>query len=162
MKYSVRILMAVLAVGQFTIFISAQEAFARASTTTVNPSGTWVREYDWNDARVEEVTRLNLEDGKVVGTLSLNDAAYEIKNAKLKGNELSFSISSDYQGTAWTTSYTGIIKGDEINGTVVLKVGDQSWDFVWSVKRSVQTLPFPPADGSALLAGGGVGGHVYN
>ncbi len=139
MKYSTRILITVLAVVQVTTLVLSQQALAQTSTTTVDPTWTWRREYDWYDARVEEVTRLSLkEDGKVVGTLSLNDAAYEIKNGKLKGNELSFSISSDYQGTAWTTSYTGIVKKDEIDGTVVLKVGDQSWDFAWIVKRSVR------------------------
>lgn len=139
MKYSTHILIAVLAVGQVTTLVSAQEALAPASKTTVDPSGTWRREYDWYDTRIKEVIRLNLkEDGKVVGTLSRNDAASEIKNAKLKGNELSFSVSNDYQGTAWVTNYTGIIKGDEIDGTVVLQVGDQSWDFAWRPKRSVQ------------------------
>ncbi len=139
MKYSTHILFAVLAVGQVTTLVSAQEALAPASKTTFDPSGTWRREYDWYDTRIEEVIRLNLkEDGKVVGTILRNDAASEIKNGKLKGNELSFSVSNDYQGTAWVTSFTGIIKGNEIDGTVVLQVGDQSWDFAWKPKRSVQ------------------------
>ncbi len=114
MKYSIHILIAVLAVGQVTTLISAQEALLPASKTKVDPSGTWRREYDWYGTIIEEVIRLNLkEDGKVVGTLLRNDAASEIKNGKLKGNELSFSVSNDYQGTAWITSFTGIIKGDD-------------------------------------------------
>ena len=139
MKYSTRMLITVLTVAQVTTLVSAQEALVPARKTTVDPSGTWRREYDWNDARVEEVVRLNIkEDGKVVGTLSRNDAVSEIKNTKLKGNQLSFSVSNTYQGTAWVTRYTGIIRGDEIEGTVVLEVGDQSWDFPWAPKRSVQ------------------------
>ena len=139
MQYSMGILIAVLTVGQVTTLVSAQEALVPAPKTTVDPSGTWRREYDWNDTRIEEVVRLNLkEDGKVVGTLSRNDAVSEIKNTKLKGNELSFSVSNTYQGTAWVTRYTGIIREDEIEGTVVLQVGEQSWDFPWGPKRSVQ------------------------
>ena len=139
MKYSTHILIAVLAIGHVATFVSAQEASTPASKTSVDPSGTWRREYDWNETRIEEVLRLTRkEDGKVVGTLSLNDAVFGIKNAKLKGNEVSFSVSSDYRGTTWVSSYTGIIREDEINGTVILKVNNQSWDFPWQPKRSVQ------------------------
>ena len=138
MKRSTHILIAVLAAGQFTTLVSAQGTLAPAAKTKANPSGTWRREYDWNDTRVEEVVRLKLKgDGTVVGTLSRNDAASEIKDAKFEGNELSFSVSNEYQGTQWTTSYKGIIKGDEVRGTVVLKVGERSWDFDWIAKRDV-------------------------
>jgi pectate lyase len=162
MKCSTRILVAVLAVGQVAMFVSTQGALAQTSKTTVDPSGTWLREYDWYDTRIEEVVRLNLKDGKVVGTLSRNDVAYEIKDAKLKGSEMSFSVSNDYQGTTWTTLYSGIVEGDEINGTVVLKVGDQSWDFPWIVERSVQALAFGGAEGYGRFAKGGRGGDVYH
>ncbi len=134
MKYSTHILIVVLAILQVTTLVSAQEA----GKMKVDPSGTWRREYDWNDTRIEEVLRLKLkEDGKVVGTLSRNDATSEIEDGKFKGDELSFSVSNEYQGTEWTTSFKGIIKGDEVNGTVVLKVGDQSWDFNWIAKRDI-------------------------
>jgi hypothetical protein len=105
----------------------------------IDPSGTWRREYDWNDARVEEVIRLNqMADGKIMGMLWYNDAALEIKDAKLKGRELSFSVSGDYQGNAWTTSYTGTMTGEEIKGTGVLQFSGESWDFDWTPLRSVQ------------------------
>ena len=104
MTYSTHILIVVLTVGQVTTLVSAQKAPTPASKTTVDPSGTWRREYDWYDTRIEEVLRVTLkEDGTVVGTLSRNDAASEIKNGKLKGDELSFSVSNVYQGTTWTT-----------------------------------------------------------
>ncbi|MHC4165431.1 MAG: hypothetical protein ACYSWQ_00565 [Planctomycetota bacterium] len=134
MNRSTAILIAMITLGQVTTLVFAQEA----GKTKVDPSGTWRREYDWNDTRIEEVLRLKLTgDGKVVGTLSRNDAVSEIKDGKFEGNELSFSVSNEYQGTEWTTSYKGIIEGDEVNGTVVLKVGEQSWDFDWIAKRDV-------------------------
>ena len=118
MKRSTHILIAVLAAGQFTTLVSAQGTLAPAAKTKANPSGTWRREYDWNDTRVEEVARLKLKaDGKVVGTLSRNDVASEITDGRFEGTELSFSVSNEYQGTQWTTSYKGIIKADEIDAT---------------------------------------------
>ncbi|MHC4119256.1 MAG: DUF1565 domain-containing protein [Planctomycetota bacterium] len=105
----------------------------------IDPSGTWRREYDWNGTLVKETVRLNIkQDGKIVGALSANDTTFEIKNIKLKGRELSFSISGDYQGTQWSSSYKGTIKGDEIDGAGVFTVGDQSWDFGWTPKRGVE------------------------
>jgi hypothetical protein len=133
MKNSICIAIAVFALVPFNALVSAQAA--------VDPSGTWQREYDWNDARVEEVIQLHVEGGKVVGTLLRNDESHEVKDGKLKGNAVSFSISGDYQGTAWTARYTGIISGNEINGTVVVEAGDQSWDFDWIVTRRIQIDP---------------------
>ena len=64
MKTSTHILIVVLAIGHVAMLVSAQEASAPASKTSVDPSGTWRREYDWNDTRIEEVLRLTLkEDG---------------------------------------------------------------------------------------------------
>jgi hypothetical protein len=142
MKRSTHILIAVLAVVQFTTLALAQGAMTPAGKTKVDPSGTWRREYDWNNATVEEVIRIKLKaDGKVVGTLSRNDEASEIKGGKFEGNELSFSVGGDYQGTEWVTSFKGVINGDEVNGTVVLEVGDQSWDFDWISKRDIRIDP---------------------
>ncbi|MHC4521059.1 MAG: hypothetical protein ACYTAS_20900 [Planctomycetota bacterium] len=132
MSDSTRILVALLAVVIVTTFVSAGQ-------TAVDPSGTWRREYDWYDTRIEEVLRVTLaEDGAVVGTLARNEAVSEIEDAKLKGNELSFSVTNVYQGTTWTTRFNGIVTGDEINGTVVLEVNDQSWDFPWQPKRTLE------------------------
>lgn len=133
MKNLTCIAIAVFALVPFNARLAAQ--------TAVDPSGTWQREYVWNDVSVEEVIRLHLEGAKVAGTLLRNDESHEIKDGTLKGDDLSFSISSDYQGTAWTARYTGIVSGNEINGTVVVEAGDQSWDFEWIVTRRIQIDP---------------------
>ncbi|NQV34623.1 MAG: hypothetical protein HQ515_18160 [Phycisphaeraceae bacterium] len=130
MKNSTCIAIAVFALVPFSALLAAQAA--------VDPSGTWTREYVWNDAEVEEVLRLDLEGGKVVGTLLRNDESHDIMDGTFKGDEVSFSVSGDYQGNAWTTNYTGTIAGDEIKGTGVLQFGDESWDFEWMPQRSVQ------------------------
>jgi hypothetical protein len=153
MKYSTHVLIALFTVAHVTILLSAPPVLA------ADPSGTWRRQYDWNGTTVDEVLRLTLEDdGAVVGALWLNEAVYEAKNAKLQGDKLSLSISGDYQGTAWSSRYTGTIAGDEIDGTVILEVGDQSWDFPWAPRRGVQMddvvgtwrIRIEPGDGNVL------------
>jgi len=136
MKYSIRILIAILAVGQIPTLVSAQQSLTLVEKTKVDPLGTWRREYDWYDTRIVEVFQLKVnEDAKFIGTMWRNEAISKINNAKLKGHELSFSVSNDYQGTTWTTIYTGTINGDDINGKVVLQVGDRSWDWPWPTFR---------------------------
>jgi hypothetical protein len=139
MNITTGILMAALTVGPLATPLRAQDAEAPAGKTKADPSGTWRRTYDWNSVSVDEVVRLNLkEDGKVVGKLFRNDVAYEIHDGKYENKELSFSVTDDYQGTIWTTSFSGAIKGDEIDGTVALSGDGQSYDWPWTPKRSVQ------------------------
>ncbi|MHC4165674.1 MAG: hypothetical protein ACYSWQ_01815, partial [Planctomycetota bacterium] len=110
MNCSRHILIAVLTFGQAAAVVSAQEAPGPTGKTTTDPAGTWRREYDWYETRIEEVIRLNVKEaGKVVGTLSRNDRASEIKDGKLKGNELSFCTSDNYQGTEWVTRFKGTV-----------------------------------------------------
>lgn len=136
MNCSRHILIIAVTLGQAVGIVSTTEA--QASQATADPAGTWRREYDWNETRIEEVLRLHVkENGEIVGTLSRNEAVSEVKDGKLKGNELSFYTSDNYQGTEWATRFKGIVTGDEISGTVVLEVGDQSWDFPWTPTRSV-------------------------
>jgi hypothetical protein len=132
MDYSKCTLITSLALAVSTTLVSAGLA-------TVDPTGTWRREYDWQDNRIEEVLRVTLtEDGTVVGTLARNEAVTAIENARIEGNELSFSTTNVYQGTSWTTRYKGVVVGDEISGTVTLEGNDQSWDWPWTPKRSVE------------------------
>jgi opacity protein-like surface antigen len=141
MKCPTVLLIAILATVQITSPVAAQDepVVANKEAKAADPSGTWRLEYDWNETRVKEAFRLNLEKkGMVVGTLLRNDTTFEIKKGRVKGNEISFSISGDYQGTEWTANYTAKINEDEMDGTVVLEANGQSWNFPWQPKRSVK------------------------
>jgi peroxiredoxin len=130
-----RALAGVLAAFFVTWTMSSQAAEDKKA---VDPSGTWRLEYDWDGTRIKDAFRLNLaKNGKVVGALHRGETVAEIRNGKIEDNNLSFSVSIDYEGTPWVTKYNGKINGDEIDGTVVLEVNDQSWDFQWKPKRSV-------------------------
>ena len=77
MNYARRALPALLAVGLAATVVSAQNT----SSSSVDPSGTWRREYDRNNERVAETLRLTLlEDGKLSGALWLNEIGFEIKD----------------------------------------------------------------------------------
>ena len=139
MKYAAFLLTTVLTTAPLPSVVVAQEAAAETKEPkTVDPSGTWRLEYDWNGTRIKDAFRLNLaKAGKVEGALHRGETVAEIRDGMINGNDLSFSVSIEYEGTDWVTKYAGKIKGDEIEGTVVLEVNDQSWDFPWKPKRSV-------------------------
>jgi len=118
---------------------SEKKAETGKKNETVDPSGTWRLEFDWRGQQIKDAYRLALgKDGRVTGKLHRGKQSFEIKNGKIKGDELSFVISGDFQGTEWVTNYVGKIAGDKLTGTVSLTYGDNSYDFPWTPKRSVE------------------------
>ena len=113
--------------------------YAAESATSSDPSGTWKRSYEWEGSPVEEVVRINLNSGgKVTGTLARNESVKQIKDGEFKDGKLSFSIADDFQGATWTSSYSGGIKDDAVEGTITLAGDGQSYDFPWTPIRSVE------------------------
>jgi len=91
-----------------------------------DPAGTWTWSTPGRDGAEPRKSTLKLKvDGeKVTGTLTLPGRAggqprdVEIKDAKLKGDEVSFSTSFERGGNTVTTKYNGKISGDTIKGKI--------------------------------------------
>lgn len=105
----------------------------------VNPSGTWRWEYDWQGETVKDSLKINLaDDGKVVGTFHGRTGTQEIQNGKLEGDELSFDFEAEFNGNAVELAFSGTLKKDDIDGTVVASVNGEEYEFPWTPKRSVK------------------------
>lgn len=117
----------------------AEKSKKAAAKKSVDPSGTWRMEYEWEGRQIKDAFRLQLgKNGKVVGHLHRGEKVAKVQNGKIDGDRISFKVTVNYDGNDWVTQYTGKIKGDEIDGAVVLEVNDQKWDFRWTPKRSVE------------------------
>ncbi len=62
----------------------------------------------------------------------------EIENGKVKGNEISFDVSREFNGNKFTTKYSGKVEGDTIKGTMEMpgRNGGEPMKRDWEAKRS--------------------------
>jgi len=130
---------AVLALG----FIATASAEDKAASAT----GTWTWSFPGRDGGAERKMTLTLQqDGeKLTGKLSSpgrdGGAAREteIADGSVKGGEVAFSVTREFNGNKRTSKYTGKVSGDAITGKVAMKDqdgNDQSRD--WTAKKEAK------------------------
>lgn len=97
--------------------------FLAQAQAAADPTGTW----SWttpgrNGGADRKMTlKIKVDGGKVTGTLSTpgrNGASTdtEIKDAKLTGDDLTFSVTREMNGNSFTTKYTAKVTADSIKG----------------------------------------------
>jgi len=117
---------------------------------TPDPTGTWKFILINTETKVksknEHTLKLKLEDGKLTGTTDgfseINGKRkvfnWPIKDAKLQGNQISFSVThAPVVGTGpdSTTTYDGMITDNEIKGTSVLEFNGVTVNREFEAKR---------------------------
>jgi hypothetical protein len=114
---------------------------ASAAARATDPSGTWKWERTLGDRTMSSVLKLDVEDGKLVGSYAGRGDAVEIEDGKIEGDELSFKVTRSRNDRTFTVTFRGKVNEDAIAGTGTFQFGDQSRDFDWQAQRSVE-----PAD----------------
>jgi hypothetical protein len=127
---------ALLALGALTQTQAADSKKADATGTW-----TWTAPARGGGAERKMTLKLKADGEKVTGTLSQPGQGgqtrdIEIKDGKLKGDELSFSTSVERGGNTITMKYNGKISGDRIKGKVEREGQGQPRD--WEAKREVE------------------------
>lgn len=115
---------------------AAPQAAAAAVKSANDPAGVW----KWSRANqagttMESTLKIKTVDGKLSGTLTSTRGATDIADAKVANDELTFSITRDFNGTTMTSKYAGKISGDDITGTIQSGSGDQARSRDWTAKR---------------------------
>ncbi|MGA2078130.1 MAG: hypothetical protein ABSH52_31960 [Terriglobia bacterium] len=81
------------------------------------------------------IFNLKSEGSKVTGTIQGNDGKHRpVKEGKLEGSGISFSVDSEWQGNPITLVFKGKVSGDEMQLRVDTKDGNWGTDLV--AKRS--------------------------
>ncbi len=119
--------------------IALSSSIVGAQSTTIDPSGTWRWKYEVDGKTREDFVSIQLEKGEVTGSfLGQHEKPFEIKQAKWKGNQLSFSADYKLKNQSVSLAFTGKMKQDELDGSVTVTTDDGVQEYPWTPKRSVQ------------------------
>ena len=103
-----------------------------------NVAGTWKWTVAGRDGNTyETVAKLKQDGGKVTGTVTGRQGnETEITNGKVKGDELSFTIEREFNGTKITLKHSGKVDGDTIKGKIEVERDGQTTSRDWEAKRA--------------------------
>ncbi|MEQ1605794.1 MAG: hypothetical protein ABL999_13085 [Pyrinomonadaceae bacterium] len=115
----------VLAIG--LLFVGAGQVSAQTSV-----AGEWDASMNTPGGARPFKLVFKVEGEKLSGTAKRANGDVPVAGT-VKGDEISFSYTIDYNGNAVTLSFTGKVKGDAIAGTVYF---NESASDEWSAKRT--------------------------
>ena len=89
-------------------------------------TGTWKGSVETPNGARETTIKLKAEGAKLTGTVSGRQSDSEIKDGKVDGDNVSFSVVRNFGGNEITMKYTGKLAGDEIKFHV--NAGEREYD----------------------------------
>ncbi len=108
-----------------------------------DPTGTWKWSVPGRNGGEPRTTTLKLktEGEKLTGKISApgrqgaEPREIEIKDGKVNGDEISFTVSREFNGNTFTQKYKGKINGDVIKGKVEFERNGEAQSRDWEAKR---------------------------
>ncbi len=96
-------------------------------------SGTWKATAEGPNGSMERTFVFQQDGTKLTGkTISSRFGEAQIQNGKIEGDNLSFTITMNFNGDEMKVSYTGKVEGDQIKLTA--EAGGNT--FEWTAKKS--------------------------
>jgi hypothetical protein len=81
-------------------------------------TGKWVAQVPGREGQTREVTiTLKAEGEKLTGSVSGRQGDNPISDGKIKGDDLEFTVTQNFQGNEVKVNYKGKVSGDEIKFT---------------------------------------------
>jgi hypothetical protein len=110
-----------------------------------DPSGAWAWTTPGRNGGPERKTTLTLkvEGEKVTGKVSSpgrdgQAMESEISDGKLAGEDLSFTVTREFNGNKFVAKYAGKVSADSIKGKIETERGDQKQSRDWEAKRDTE------------------------
>jgi hypothetical protein len=121
-----------LATLNWTFCVGAAENGA-----TADPAGTWKWTYETQSGQtVESSAKLKREGEKLTGTFTgRGGTETDIRDGKVKDDEISFTIVRERNGQKITARYSGKVSGDTIKGKADVERGGQTRTQDWEARR---------------------------
>ena len=114
----------------------------QAADKKSDPAGTWTWTTPGRNGGADRKSTLTLKaDGdKVTGSVSSpgrdgQTTKVDIEDGKVKGDEISFSVTREFGGNKVTQKYAGKIDGDSIKGKISFERNGEAQSRDWEAKR---------------------------
>jgi major membrane immunogen (membrane-anchored lipoprotein) len=102
----------------------------------VEPVGTWKCEYEIGGQKRTSTLTIKKDGDKLAGTMSWPDQKEaSLKDLKLKGDTLTFSVVRKFMDNEIPIEYTFTIEGDNLKGKGAAEFGGQKQEFDMNGKR---------------------------
>jgi hypothetical protein len=116
-----------------------------SQTQAADPSGKWCWTMPGRNGGPDRKITLNLktEGEKVTGKIGMpgrdgQAREVEIKDGKLSGDELSFSVVREVNGNTMTSKYKGKVGADSIKGKMEFERNGEAQSRDWEAKRDTE------------------------
>ncbi len=129
-----------------TCAVLAFTAVAQAQEKKADPNGTWTWSQPGRDGGSPRVSTLKLkvEGNNLTGTLTTpgrqgaEPRATNIEKGTVKGDEISFTVTREFNGNKFTQKYNGKVSGDSIKGKVEFDRNGETQSRDWEAKRAAE------------------------
>lgn len=102
-----------------------------------DPTGTWKWTVDRNGNKIETTLKLKYEDKKLTGKISgRNNMETDIEDGKVDGDDISFTVTREFNNNKFVSKYTGKVEGDTIKGKVETERNGEKMSRDWEAKKS--------------------------
>jgi hypothetical protein len=136
-----------IAIALGTLLSLSDTSLSRAADAKkADPSGEWTWTTPGRNGGAERkmTLKLKVEGEKVTGTLSSpgqngETMKSEIEDGKIKGDEVSFSVTREFNGNKRTMKYNGKITADAIKGKTEFERNGDTQSRDWEAKRATET-----------------------
>ena len=104
-----------------------------------NVSGTWEWTMSPGDEELQYKLNLNQKFQQVTGYLTSRGTTNQINNMTLEGNRIQFTLEDNTRSQYVNYIFDGLVDGNSIEGTLLLKTSANSRESRWSAKRDPST-----------------------
>jgi len=111
-----------------------------------NVSGTWKWDSSTGSGKNQYILELHQRFQKIEGSLNMDGSVVPIEHAELEGDKIQFSVRRTLDGHAAQMSFSGIVKGHSIQGTLKNETDRGAKTTPWTAERDPSTVM--PIEGS--------------
>jgi hypothetical protein len=116
----------------FAVVALCVPAHAKAADVT----GTWKWSVERNGNTIETTLKLKQDGEKLTGTISgRNNTEIDIEDGKVAGDEVSFTVTREFNNNKIVQKYKGKLSGETIKGTIEFEREGQTQTRDWEAKK---------------------------